>query len=84
MRDQLEVPGNAKIAVERVVWPFEGRGVWAYRARVTDVSEPIDVRAYVQADEELGLLYAQDVSCSASFGEGRVFGSIPPGIRHLR
>jgi hypothetical protein len=73
VRDQLQVPGSAKIDVERVVWPFEGRGVWAYRARVTDVSEPIDVRAYVQADEELGLLYAQDVSCSTSFGEGRVF-----------
>ncbi|HKN45914.1 MAG TPA: hypothetical protein VJW23_18525, partial [Propionibacteriaceae bacterium] len=52
-----------------MVWPFEGRGVWAYRAQVTDVGEPIDVRAYVH----LGLLYAQDVSCSASFGEGRVF-----------
>jgi len=73
VRDQLGVPGSARIDVERVVWPFEGRGVWAYRARVTDVSEPIDVRAYVQADEELGLLYAQDVSCSARFGEGRVF-----------
>ena len=73
VRDQLQVPESAKIDLERVVWPFEGRGEWAYRARVTDVSEPIDVRAYVQADAQLGLLYAQDVSCSASFGEGRVF-----------
>ena len=77
VRDQLQVPSTAKIEVERVVWPVEGQGVWAYRARVIDNSEPIDVRAYVRADEELGLLYAQDVSCSASFGEGRVFRSNP-------
>jgi hypothetical protein len=44
---------------------------------VIDNSEPIDVRAYLRADEELGLLYAQDVSCSASFGEGRVFRTNP-------
>ena len=73
VRDQLKVPASAKIEVELVVWPYEGRGVWAYRARVIDFTEPIDVRAYVQADKELGLLYAQDVSCSANFGEGRVF-----------
>ena len=78
IRDQLEVPASAKIDVERVVWPYEGQGVWAYRARVTDSTEPIDVRAYVQGDEELGLLYAQDVSCSANFGEGRVF-RVNPG-----
>jgi hypothetical protein len=78
IRDQLEVPPTAKIDVERVVWPFEGRGVWAYRARVIDATEPVDIRAYVQADEELGLLYAQDVSCSSNFGEGRVF-RINPG-----
>ena len=63
--------------MERVVWPVEGQGVWAYRARVIDTTEPVDVRAYVRADEELGLLYAQDVSCSASFGEGRVFRTNP-------
>jgi hypothetical protein len=73
VRDQLEVPVSAEIDVERVVWPYEGRGIWAYRARVIDFTEPVDVRAYVQADEKLGLLYAQDVSCSANFGEGRVF-----------
>jgi hypothetical protein len=73
VRDQLELPASAKIDVERVVWPYEGRGVWAYRARVIDFTEPVDVRAYLQADEDLGLLYAQDVSSSASFGEGRVF-----------
>ena len=42
-----------------------------------DTIEPVDVRAYVRADMELGLLYAQDVSCSASFGEGRVFRTNP-------
>jgi hypothetical protein len=31
-----------------------------------------------RGDEELGLLYAQDVSCSANFGEGGVF-RINPG-----
>jgi hypothetical protein len=78
VRDQLELPPTAEIDLERVVWPFEGKGVWAYRARVIDATEPVDVRAYVQADDELGLLYAQDVSCSANFGEGRVF-RINPG-----
>ena len=78
IRDQLEVPPTAKIDVERVVWPIEGQGVWAYRARVTDGTEPIDLRAYVRGDEELGLLYAQDVSCSANFGEGRVY-RVNPG-----
>jgi hypothetical protein len=73
VRDQLELPASAKIDVERVVWPYEGRGIWAYRARVIDFTEPVDVRAYLQADEKLGLLYAQDVSCSANFGEARVF-----------
>jgi hypothetical protein len=73
VHDQLEVPASAKIEVERVVWPYEGRGIWAYRARVIDFIEPVDVRAYLQADEELGLLYAQDVSASANFGEGLVF-----------
>jgi hypothetical protein len=68
---------TVKIEVERVVWPVAGQGVWAYRARVFDNSEPIDVRAYLGAEEELGLLYAQDVSCSASFGEGRVFPTNP-------
>ena len=77
VRDQLGVPSTAKIDVERVVWPVDGQGVWAYRARVIDTTEPVDVRAYVRADEELGLLYAQDVSCSASFGEGRVFRTNP-------
>jgi hypothetical protein len=77
VRDQLQLPSTAKIEVERVVWPVAGQGVWAYRARVIDNPEPIDVRAYVRADEELGLLYAQDVSCSASFGEGRVFRTNP-------
>jgi hypothetical protein len=77
VRDQLEVPATAKIDVERVIWPVEGRGIWAYRARVTDLSEPVDVRAYVRADQDLGLLYAQDVSCSARFGEGRVFRTNP-------
>ena len=78
IRDQLELPPTARLLVERVVWPMEGHGVWAYRARVTDTTEPIDVRAYVRGDEELGLLYAQDVSCSANFGEGRVF-RVNPG-----
>jgi hypothetical protein len=37
---------------------------------VIDFTEPVDVRAYVQADKELGLLHAQVVSCTANFGEG--------------
>jgi hypothetical protein len=77
VRDQLDVPETAKIDVERVVWPVDGQGLWAYRTRVIDTAEPVDVRAYVRADEDFGLLYAQDVSCAANFGEGRVFRSNP-------
>ncbi len=59
------------------MFPLEGRGIWAFRSRVTHRSRPVDVRAYVRADD-LDLLYAQDVSCAAGvgrtqFGEGRVF-----------
>jgi hypothetical protein len=73
VRDHLKVTDSAKISLERVIFPHDGRGVWAYRAKVTDRSAALDVRAYVQGDKELSLLYAQDVSCAASFGEGRVF-----------
>src|SRR5918995_4451163 len=80
VRDHLQVAESAKIGLERVIFPHDGRGVWAYRAKVTDRSAAVDVRAYVEGDKELSLLYAQDVSCAAGFGEGRVF-RVNPG-RH--
>jgi hypothetical protein len=80
VRDHLRVTDSAKISLERVIFPHDGRGVWAYRAKVTDRSAALDLRAYVEGDKELSLLYAQDVSCAAGFGEGRVF-RVNPG-RH--
>ena len=72
-RSRAHVVQTQSVGGPDTFWPFEGRGVWAYRAKIIDDTEPVDVRAYLEADEELGLLYAQDVSCSANFGEGRVF-----------
>ena len=78
VRDHLGVPDDVAVEVERVVFPLEGRGVWAYRARVTGGADLVDVRAYVRA-EDLTVLYAQDVRCSAAvYGEGAVF-RINPG-----
>jgi hypothetical protein len=59
VRHQLEVPSTAKVEVERVVWPVAGQGGWARCARVIDTFEPVNVRAYVRTEGELGLLYAQ-------------------------
>ena len=69
VRDHLEVSNDVDIDAERVVFPVDGRGVWAYRTRVTGGAEHLDVRAYVRADD-LELLYAQDVHCAALYGEG--------------
>jgi hypothetical protein len=80
VRDHLRVTDSAKISLEGVIFPHDGRGVWAHRAKVTDRSAALDLRAYVEGDKELSLLYAQDVGCAAGFGEGRVF-RVNPG-RH--
>jgi hypothetical protein len=72
VRDHLAVDADTTVSVERVVFPMEGRGVWAFRASVTHRSRPVDIRAYIRADD-LSLLYANDVSSAARFGEGRVF-----------
>jgi hypothetical protein len=76
VREHLAIDEDAAVGIERVMFPMEGRGVWAFRARVTHRSQPVDVRAYVRADD-LSLLYAQDVSSAARFGEGRVFRTNP-------
>jgi hypothetical protein len=67
--------------LERVIFPHDGRGVRAYRAKVTDRSAAVGVRAYVAGDKDLSLLYAQDVSCAASFGKVGCSGWIRHGIR---
>jgi len=82
VRTHLDLDAETTVGVERVVFPLEGRGIWAFRTRVSHRSRPVDVRAYVRADD-LTLLYAQDVSCAAlieraHFGEGRVF-RVNPG-----
>ena len=82
VRTHLDLDAETAVNVERVVFPMQGRGLWAFRTRVTHRSRPVDVRAYLRADD-LTLLYAQDVSCAglvggAQFGEGRVF-RVNPG-----
>jgi hypothetical protein len=72
--EQTGLDEATAIELERVVFPVEGSAVWAYRARATGGA--LDVRAYVRADD-LSLLYAQDVSCAATFGEGRAFPRTP-------
>jgi hypothetical protein len=70
VRERTGLGEETAVELERVVFPVDGSAVWAYRAKAT--SATLDVRAYVRADD-LSLLYAQDVSCAASFGEGRAF-----------
>jgi hypothetical protein len=64
VRDQLGCRRPRKLTWERVVWLVEVKA-YGPTALVIDTTEPVDVRAYVRADQELGLLYAQDVRCSA-------------------
>ena len=63
-------------SVEPVIFPMEGTGIWAYDVRLSDPQSTADVRAYVR-ESDLSLLYAQDVACSAVFGEGLVFRGNP-------
>ena len=75
------VPSTAKIDVERVVWPFEGQGVWAYRP--CDRPLAVDVRAYVRADEERAALRTR-LELLVELRRGRVFRPIPARDPRLR
>lgn len=74
-REQLGLTTSA-VSVEPVIFPMDGIGVWAYDVRLSDAQSTADVRAYVREDD-LSLLYAQDVACAAVFAEGRVFDGNP-------
>lgn len=74
-REQLGL-SSAVVSVQLVIFPMEGKGVWAYDVRLSDRQSLADVRAYVR-ESDLSLLYAQDVACSAVLAEGRVFQGNP-------
>lgn len=59
-----------------VIFPLDGSGIWAYDVRLSDRHSAADVRAYVR-ESDLSLLFADDVACSAIFGEGLAFRANP-------
>jgi len=75
MRAHLDLPKRARIAVSPVVFPLEGRGLWAFKGECL-LQRPIaDLRIFVTA-EDLGLLLSYDVTAAAgggTVGEGSAY-----------
>lgn len=65
------LPARTPLAVEPVVFPIEGRGVWAWKCEGVVARPPADVRVFLAADD-LRLLVSYDVACRALFGEATV------------
>lgn len=72
MREALDLPASAGIELERVVFPTEGRGVWAVKGECVLQDPPADLRIVVRVDD-LALLLSYDIACSALFGEASVY-----------
>lgn len=72
MRHELDLPRGVPIAVEPVVFPLEGRGIWAFKGECV-LRRPIaDLRIFLAADD-LSLLLSYNVAPSSLVGEGRTF-----------
>lgn len=75
MRAHLSLPKSTRIAIEPVVFPLEGRGIWAYKGECLLSRRIADLRIFVTADD-LALLLSYDVTAArapGAVGEGSAY-----------
>ncbi len=82
-REHFGLERDQPVAVDWVVFPIDGRGVWALECKVPLTEEPVDVRAYLRADDH-SLLVSYNVACAALHGEAAVYPVNPRRTPDLR
>jgi hypothetical protein len=74
MRVHQDLPKRTRIAVSPVVFPLDGRGIWAFKGECLLWRPIADLRIFVTA-EDLSLLLSYDVTAASgtALGEGSAY-----------
>lgn len=72
IRQHLKLPEQVPIAIRPIVFPLEGKGVWAFEGRCVLYDPIANIRAYVRADD-LSLMLSFDMAAASFHGEAHVF-----------
>ena len=86
LRTLFDLPQEVPIGVKRMIFPVEGRGIWAFQGSFVLYDPPSDVRAYVRADD-LSLMLSFNTASAFYRGEGQVHRINPlrtPGLEAVR
>lgn len=75
-REHFDLEDDQPLEVEWAVFPVQGRGVWALQCKMPLKEEPVDVRAYLRADDH-SVLVSFNVACATLYGEAVVYSVNP-------
>lgn len=76
IRQHLSLPDQVRIAIRPIVFPLEGKGVWAFEGRCVLYDSLANIRAYVRAGD-LSLMLSFDMAAASFQGEAHVFSVNP-------